>query len=380
MPANAAGLVSTNPDEMQSRTYAATSLGSMGSTSAASSQVMGGGIKPGMGISLETPPLPQDVEVTGPLAASFWVSSSTEDMDLFLTLRNFDADGNEVLETGQQGTPVPVAKGWLRVSHRELDPELSLPYRPYHKHTRRQYLTPGEIVKVDVEIWPTSMVFRRGHRIRLDIQPRDGVGSQSYMHYHADYNTGTNTIYAGGERESYSAAAGHPGEVMNSHTASSLADDIAAIACALPRRGRVGVRGLRDSRCDRRTPHPTPLPMRIGSRSRPREDGQEPRCGSAGRHDRMTTDQQSPSPPWRLFAHKNVLAGLMFMGVAALGLWISRNYPIGTALRMGTGYVPRLLCWILLGLGAVDLPAGAVRGRPRAACASPAAAARPGGR
>ncbi len=42
-----------------SRTYPATSLGSMGSTSAASSQVMGGGIKPGMGISLETPPLPQ---------------------------------------------------------------------------------------------------------------------------------------------------------------------------------------------------------------------------------------------------------------------------------------------------------------------------------
>jgi putative CocE/NonD family hydrolase len=203
MPANAAGLVSTNPDKMHSRTYDATSLGSMGSTSAASSQVMGGGIKPGMGIALETPPLPQDVEVTGPLAASFWVSSSTEDMDLFLTLRNFDADGNEVLETGQQGTPVPVAKGWLRVSHRELDPELSRPYRPYHKHTRRQYLKPGEIVKVDVEIWPTSMVFRRGHRIRLDIQPRDGVGSQSYMHYHADYNTGTNTIYAGGERESY---------------------------------------------------------------------------------------------------------------------------------------------------------------------------------
>ena len=157
MPAGSSRPIRTR---RSSRTYAATSLGSMGSTSAASSQVMGGGIKPGMGISLETPPLPQDVEVTGPLAASFWVSSSTEDMDLFLTLRNFDADGNEVLETGQQGAPVPVAKGWLRVSHRELDPELTLPYRPYHKHTRRLYLKPGEIVKVDVEIWPTSMVFR----------------------------------------------------------------------------------------------------------------------------------------------------------------------------------------------------------------------------
>jgi predicted acyl esterase len=203
MAANAGYLVSTNPDETFSRTYPSNSLGSMGSTSAASSQVMGGGIKPGMGIALETPPLSNDVEVTGPLAASFWVSSATEDMDLFLTLRNFDAEGSEVLETGQQGTPVPVAKGWLRVSHRELDPEMSLPYRPYHKHQRRLFLKPGEIVKVDVEIWPTSMVFKKGHRIRLDIQPRDGVGSQSYMHYHADYNTGTNTIYAGGQRESY---------------------------------------------------------------------------------------------------------------------------------------------------------------------------------
>lgn len=196
-------LVLDKPGTSSARTYKATGLGSMGSTSAASSQVMGGGIKPGMGVALETAPLTEDVEVTGPLAAVLWVSSSTEDMDLFLTLRNFDADSNEVLETGQQGAPVPVAKGWLRASHRELDPALTLPYRPYHKHTRRLYLTPGEIVKVEVEIWPTSMVFKKGHRIRLDVQPRDGAGSASYMHYHADYNTGTNTIYSGGEHESY---------------------------------------------------------------------------------------------------------------------------------------------------------------------------------
>jgi predicted acyl esterase len=196
-------LVRENPATESACTYPASSLGTMGSTSAASSQVMGGGIKPGMGIALETPPLLEDVEVTGPLAAVLWVSSETEDMDLFLTLRNFDADGNEVLETGQQGAPVPVAKGWLRVSHRELDPELSLPCRPYHRHQRRQYLKPDEIVEVQVEIWPTSMVFRKGHRIRLDVQPRDGVGSAGYMHYHADYNTGTNTIHAGGARPSY---------------------------------------------------------------------------------------------------------------------------------------------------------------------------------
>jgi putative CocE/NonD family hydrolase len=199
-----ASLVAENPAKATSRSYVCSHLGTMGSTSAASSQVMGGGgIRPNMGVSLETPPLPRDMEVTGPLAATFWVSSEAEDMDLFLTLRHFDADGSEVLETGQQGAPVPVAKGWLRVSHRELDETLTLPHRPFHKHTRRLYLKPGEIVKVDVEIWPTSMVFKKGHRIRLDVQPRDGVGSQGYMHYHADYNTGTNTIHAGGSYESY---------------------------------------------------------------------------------------------------------------------------------------------------------------------------------
>jgi len=164
---------------------------------------MGGGIKPGMGVSLQTSHLAVDTEITGPLAAVLWVSSTTEDMDLFLTLRNFDPDGNEVMESGQQGLPVPVAKGWLRVSHRELDADLSRPYRPYHRHARRLFLTPGEIVRVEVEIWPTSMVFKKGHRIQLDIQPRDGVGSSHYMHYHADYNSGSNTIYAGGDMDSY---------------------------------------------------------------------------------------------------------------------------------------------------------------------------------
>ena len=77
----------------------------------------------------------------------------------------------------------------------------------------------------------------------------------------------------------------------------------------------------------------------------------------------MTTEGHTPQAqgavePWRFLARKNVLAGLMFMGIAAFGLWISHDYPIGTALRMGTGYVPRLLCWILLGLGAVVLLQG----------------------
>jgi uncharacterized protein len=196
-------LAGGNPAQEGVHTYFASGLSEVGSVSASSTQLAASAMQAGIGISLSTPPLDQDTEVTGPVAAVLWVSSSTEDMDLFLTIRNIDPAGNDVWEVGQQGQQVPVAKGWLRVSHRELDPELSLPYRPYHRHRRRLLLSPGEVVRVEVEIWPTSMVFRRGHRIRLDIQPRDGVGSVHYTHYHADYNTGTNTIHAGGARESY---------------------------------------------------------------------------------------------------------------------------------------------------------------------------------
>src|SRR5262245_16832262 len=71
--ANAGRLVAANPQTCSSRTYPATSLGSMGSTSAASSQVMAGAIPPGMRVALETQPLAQDVEVTGPVAAVLWV-------------------------------------------------------------------------------------------------------------------------------------------------------------------------------------------------------------------------------------------------------------------------------------------------------------------
>ena len=71
-------LVERNPaNATVAHATSVTSVGTMGSTSAASSQIMGGGgIRPGMGVSLTTPPMPADMEVTGPLAASFWVSSS----------------------------------------------------------------------------------------------------------------------------------------------------------------------------------------------------------------------------------------------------------------------------------------------------------------
>ena len=67
---------------------------------------------------------------------------------------------------------------------------------------------PGEVVPLDVEIWPTSMVFEADHRLVLDLEAHDGVGSVPFLHTDTiDRDpavlTGTNTIYSSGERPSF---------------------------------------------------------------------------------------------------------------------------------------------------------------------------------
>ena len=118
-------------------------------------------------------PLDDDTEITGPIAAKLWVSSETEDADLFLVLRVFAPDLKEVTFQGALDPNTPIAQGWLRASHRKLDPDQSLPYRPYHTHGEIQPLTPGEIYELDVEIWPTCIVVPKGYRIALSVRGRD---------------------------------------------------------------------------------------------------------------------------------------------------------------------------------------------------------------
>jgi predicted acyl esterase len=208
--------VSADPDAVEGRltnrlpektgklTYSATGMTRAGVASGSSLATSHGTLSR-TGVSFETPPLEKDTEVTGPIVLNLWVSSTSEDMDIFATMRNIGPDGKDVCEVGQHGQAIPcVTKGWLRASHRKLDEQRSLPYRPYHAHNERWWLKPNEAVECQVEIWPTSMVFAKGHKLRIDIQPRDGVGSAPYTHYHGDYNAGAeNTVYAGGDKASY---------------------------------------------------------------------------------------------------------------------------------------------------------------------------------
>jgi uncharacterized protein len=129
----------------------------------------------GEGVTFLTPPLEHETEITGPSSVKLYISSSTGDADIFVALRVLSPDMKEVVFQGAIDPHTPIGQGWLRASHRQLDKKLSQPYRPYHTHSKKQPLKPGEVVALEVEIWPTSIVAPAGYRIALSVRGRDYV-------------------------------------------------------------------------------------------------------------------------------------------------------------------------------------------------------------
>jgi hypothetical protein len=127
----------------------------------------------GDGLTFTTEPFTEQTEITGPAAARLFISSTTTDADLFLTLRILDPDGRDVTFVSALDPAGVVGMGWLRASHRALDPERSLPWRPWHPHDRAEPLILGRVVPLDIEIWPTSVVIPAGYRLAVTIGGRD---------------------------------------------------------------------------------------------------------------------------------------------------------------------------------------------------------------
>ena len=127
----------------------------------------------GDGVTFLAPPLAADTEITGPIALRLWLSSTTTDADVFAVFRVYTPDLREVVFMGAIDPHTPVAQGWLRASHRALDPALSTEWRPYPRHDRAEPLVPGTPVALDIELWPTSIVVPAGHRLALTVRGRD---------------------------------------------------------------------------------------------------------------------------------------------------------------------------------------------------------------
>ncbi|PVH84280.1 alpha/beta-hydrolase [Cadophora sp. DSE1049] len=126
------------------------------------------------GISFHSAPFETDVEFAGHFAAKLNISSSVLEADIVVSLWAIDEKGN-IVPYGAKGEPEPLAKGFLRASHRKLDLEKSRPERPWHTHTEEVHapLKKDEVVSVDVEMFPAAGRICKGWRLRVDVAPAE---------------------------------------------------------------------------------------------------------------------------------------------------------------------------------------------------------------
>ncbi|KAH9883345.1 X-Pro dipeptidyl-peptidase C-terminal non-catalytic domain-containing protein [Xylariomycetidae sp. FL2044] len=143
-------------------------------------------------VQFTTPPFEEETEITGHITAHLNVSMTPEeaagpkDIDLFVTLRHLDAEGKEIYYTGTAGDPIPLCKGWLRVSNRKVHDENPkhrpwLPHREYFS-TDVQEVEAGEVYGVDIELWPTNAVVEKGNKIVFEVGSGDTQGSGIFQH------------------------------------------------------------------------------------------------------------------------------------------------------------------------------------------------------
>ena len=132
-------------------------------------------------------PFPRVTEITGPIALTLVAQSSATDTDWFVSL----------LDEAPDGTARSLTKGWLRASHRAVDPKRSRRGQPWHPHTEAVPLTPNTPEEFAIEVVSNCNVFSPGHRLRLEIASCDSV-SDNFAWYHAALpNRAKNTVLEG---------------------------------------------------------------------------------------------------------------------------------------------------------------------------------------
>lgn len=144
----------------------------------------------GDGFKFETAPATDEYEICGHPSARLSISLSDHkdeapaDIDVYLALRKLDKHGKEVWFSGSQGDATPVVFGWIRASHRTLDPkpypelpEGALPFPVLsHKRSDRKGVKNGEIYDLQCELWPTDLVVEKGERLVFEVTSSDPEG------------------------------------------------------------------------------------------------------------------------------------------------------------------------------------------------------------
>lgn len=115
----------------------------------------------------QTPPLEQDIEVTGVAVVKLWISSSALDTDFTAKLLDVYPPSRDY----PHGYHMNLADSILRVRYR-------------NSWEKEELLKPGEVAAIEIPLSPTSNLFKAGHRIRIDIS------SSNFPRFDLNPNTG----------------------------------------------------------------------------------------------------------------------------------------------------------------------------------------------
>jgi putative CocE/NonD family hydrolase len=150
-------------------------------------------------------------ELSGYMMLRVWVEArpekaeeiSPDDMAMFIAVNKLDRDGVSVQFNGSVGNKRDmVTRGSCKVSRRELDPVESTEWHPVLKGTSEQKLKAGEIVSVDIELYPSSTFFSAGETLQLIVASDEIIPSPPYKKS-VDCNHGRHVLHFGEKYDSY---------------------------------------------------------------------------------------------------------------------------------------------------------------------------------
>lgn len=155
-----------------------------------------------------------------PRAVLYMSTEESNDMDVFVSLRKADSQGNVLRninipleDLGMEANEVPLVNplvytgpsGILRASHRKIDAAKSKPYWPFHPHDEKELLEPGQIVKLDIGLWPAGIVFEAGEKLMLRVAGHHMVVAE-FEHLRGGFKTenkGRHNVHIGPKYQSH---------------------------------------------------------------------------------------------------------------------------------------------------------------------------------
>jgi len=153
----------------------------------------------------------EDTELSGYMKLRVWVEArpgktdeeSPDDMAIFIAINKLGRNGNAVHFNGSVGNKRDmVTRGNCRVSRRELDPVESTEWHPVQIGTSELNLKAGEIVPVDIELYPSSTFFSAGETLQLIIASNEIIPSPPYRK-DVSCNHGEHVLHFGGNYDSH---------------------------------------------------------------------------------------------------------------------------------------------------------------------------------